>query len=161
MKIDHLFVDIGAKTEAQAEKKVTIGDIAKFSAPFVRMGSRLSSPAMDNRAGCIVLVELIEKLQGNEDDVYFVFTTQEEVGLRGAKTAAFGINPDMGLSPDVTPAGDTPDSMRFTVDIGKGAAIKIKDNSHICNPMVVKFLLKAAEQAGVITQREVLTIWRN
>jgi endoglucanase len=157
MKTDHLFADIGASTKAQAQRKVQVGDIAKFTAPYIRMGKRASSPAMDNRAGCAVLVDLISKLQGNALDIYFVFTSQEEVGLRGAKTAAFGIRPDLGIALDVTPAGDTPESMRFSVDLGKGPAIKIKDHSLICNPKVVKMLIAAAQKAGVKSQREVLT----
>ncbi len=157
MKTDHLFVDIGAKTKRQAQNKVQIGDIAKFSAPYVRMGRCASSPAMDNRAGCAVLVDLISKIKGNALDIYFVFTSQEEVGLRGAKTAAFGIQPDLGVAIDVTPVGDTPESVRLSVDLGKGPAIKIKDHSLICNPKVVKLLIAAAKKAGVKTQREVLT----
>ena len=157
MKMDHLFVDIGVKTKKQAQSKVEIGDIAKFTAPYVRMGKRASSPAMDNRAGCAVLVDLISTIKDNALDLYFVFTAQEEVGLRGAKTAAFGIRPDLGVALDVTPAGDTPESMRFSVSLGMGPAIKIKDRSLICNPKVVKLLTAAAEKAGVKTQREVLS----
>lgn len=156
MKIHHLFVDIGATTKQEAQKQVQIGDIAKFTAPYIKMAGRATSPAMDNRAGCVVLVELMERLKDNKDDVYFVFTSQEEVGLRGAKTAAFGIRPDLGIALDVTPAGDTPESTRFTVDLGKGPAIKVKDRSLLCNPLVIKMLTKAAEQAGIDTQREVL-----
>ncbi|MCK5129396.1 MAG: M42 family metallopeptidase [Clostridiales bacterium] len=156
MKIDHLFIDIGATNKEEAQKLVQVGDIAKFSAPFVTMGDRVSSPALDNRVGCVVLIDLISKIKGNEDDIYFVFTSQEEVGLRGAKTAAFSIMPDLGIALDVTPAGDTPESTRLTVDVGKGPAIKIKDRSLICNPVVVQLLLKAAEEAKVKAQREVL-----
>ena len=158
MTLDHLFVDIGAKTKSQAQKKVQVGDIAKFSAPYVRMGRCASSPAMDNRAGCAVLVDLLSKIKDNALDLYFVFTSQEEVGLRGAKTAAFGIRPDLGIALDVTPAGDTPDSVRLSVELGHGPAIKIKDNSLICNPKVVKLLIAAADKAGIKSQREVLTV---
>ena len=157
MKIDHLFIDIGAKTKKQAQRKVQVGDIAKFTAPYVKMSGRASSPAMDNRAGCAVLVEMMQRLESCPFDLYFVFTTQEEVGLRGAKTAAFGIQPDIGIALDVTPSGDTPESVRLTVELGSGPAIKIKDNSLICNPKVVKLLTAAAESAGIKTQREVLT----
>jgi endoglucanase len=156
MKIQHLFIDIGVATKEEAEKLVEIGDIAKFTAPYIKMGNRVTSPAMDNRAGCVVLVELLSRIKDNQDDIYFVFTTQEEVGLRGAKTAAFGIRPDLGIALDVTPAGDTPESKRLTVDLGKGPAIKIKDRSLLCNPLVIKMLTKAAEKAGIKSQREIL-----
>ncbi len=156
LKIDNLFVDIGVSTKKQAERKVQIGDIAKFTAPYVKMGKRVSSPAMDDRSGCAVLIELLSKLEGNSLDVYCVFTVQEEVGLRGATTAAFGIRPDLGIALDVTLAGDTPESIRMPIELGKGPAIKIKDRSLICNPKVVKLLTAAAEKAGIKTQREVL-----
>ncbi len=156
LKIDNLFVDIGVSTKKQAERKVQIGDIAKFTAPYVKMGKRVSSPAMDDRCGCAVLIDLISKIEGSALDIYFVFTVQEEVGLRGATTAAFGIRPDLGIALDVTATGDTPECMRMAIDLGKGPAIKIKDRSLISNPKVVKLLTSAAEKAKIKTQREVL-----
>lgn len=157
LTINHLYIDIGAYSKEEALKKVKVGDMAVFMSEFIDMGSCVSSAAMDNRAGCAVLIETLRNLGDVKDDIYAVFTTQEEVGLRGAKAAAFGINPDYGIALDVTPAGDTPESMLFTVDLGKGAAVKIKDNSLICNPCMIKWLEDAAKNADIIWQREVLS----
>jgi len=155
--MDKLFIDIGAGSRGQAQKLVSVGDVAKFTSEFAEMGGRLSSAAMDDRAGCVVLTELMKTVKSNPDDLYFVFTVQEEVGMRGAETSAFSISPDIGIALDVTPAGDTPESMPFTVDLGKGPAVKIKDRSLICSPSVVAMLESAAKEAGIEWQREVLT----
>lgn len=155
--MDKLFIDIGAGSRKEAAKLVGIGDVAKFKSEFVELGGRVSAAAMDNRAGCVVLTEILKMVKSCPDDLYFVFTTQEEVGLRGAKTSAFNIVPDMAVALDVTPAGDTPESVPFTVDLGKGPAVKIKDRSLICSPSVVGRLEDAAKEAGIEWQREVLT----
>jgi len=157
LTVNHLYIDIGAYSKEDAAKKVKVGDIAVFMSEFLEMGQCASSAAMDNRAGCAVLIETMRNLGDVVDDIYAVFTTQEEVGLRGARAAAFGIKPDYGVALDVTPAGDTPESMLFTVDLGKGAAVKIKDNSLICNPSIVKWLEDAAINANITWQREVLS----
>jgi endoglucanase len=88
--------------------------------------------------------------------VYFVFTTQEEVGTRGAETSAYGIDPHLGFSIDVTGWGDTPGQKGFTMDLGKGPAIKIKDGGMLSDPRIVNWMVSTAEKAGLPYQREVL-----
>ena len=86
-----------------------------------------------------------------------MFSAQEEVGLRGAKTAAYSIDPDYGIAVDVTDVDDTPGSERFgTVRLGKGAAIKVMDSSVICHPEVVQKLDALAQEKGIHVQRDIL-----
>ena len=102
------------------------------------------------------MIDNIKALPACKNTIVAVFSTQEEVGLRGATTAAYQVKPDIGIALDVTANGDTPETKLPSVKLGEGIAIKIKDNSSISNPMLVKELLQAGEKAGVRTQREVL-----
>lgn len=112
---------------------------------------------MDDRAGCALLIEALKGLTDCPNEVVAVFTTQEEVGLRGARAAAWGVEPDVGLALDVTLCGDTPKGPRISVKLGGGIAVKVMDMSLICHPGVVEALEKAAGRAGALYQREVLT----
>jgi len=104
----------------------------------------------------VVIVEVLKKLKSVEHDIYAVFATQEEVGLRGARVAAFGIEPDVGIAFDVTGTGDTPKARTMDVSLGKGAAIKVKDSSLICHPGLREYLVKLAQENGIPYQLEVL-----
>ncbi|MGI5878395.1 MAG: M42 family metallopeptidase [Christensenellales bacterium] len=157
LTFNEMFVDIGAASYEEAAHMVEIGDVAVFMSDFMVMGRRVSAAAMDNRAGCAVQVEALKALGESPMDLYAVFSAQEEVGLRGARTSAFGIEPTVAVAIDVTPAGDTPGSVLSTVDLGRGPAVKIRDSSVLCNPSVVAWLEDAARRAGVAWQREVLT----
>ena len=158
LKLQKMYIDIGAKNRDEAEKKVKIGDTACFMGQFVKQGSYAISKAMDNRCGCAVEIETINRLCGIEtsNDIYFVFTVQEEVGLRGAKTSAYQIMPDIAIALDVTGTGDKPESNIMEVKLGEGPAIKIKDSSVICHPEVKKLLVDAAQKAGIPYQYEIL-----
>ena len=152
-----MFVDIGASSREEALQKVAIGDIAHFTSEYIDMGRRACSKSMDNRAGCAVLVEMLKGLEDAAMDVVGVFTVQEEVGLRGAKTAAWSVNPDVGVALDVTSAADHPGAPTAAMKLGGGPCVKIKDASVICTPSVVAWLEQAARDAQVPWQREVLT----
>ncbi len=89
-------------------------------------------------------------------DTYFVFTVQEEVGLRGAKTSTYGIEPDLGIAIDVTLTGDTPEAKRMEVSLGKGPTIKVKDNSVLVPPKVKDMMIAIAEEKGIPYQLEIL-----
>ena len=89
--------------------------------------------AMDDRVACAIIIEVLRRLEKTDNDIYAVFATQEEVGLRGARAAAYGISPDVGIALDVTRTGDTPKGVTMDVALGKGA-IKVKDSSLICHP---------------------------
>lgn len=157
LKVSDLFIDIGAASREEAERLVRVGDVAVYGTRTVDAGGRMISPYMDNRISCLVLLMAMEKLGKVENDLYFVFTSQEEVGLRGAKTAAWGIDPDYGIAVDVTPSDDEPGSKHLVSSVlGGGAAVKVMDSSVICHPQVVEKLMKLAAERGVKAQRDVI-----
>ena len=155
--IKHFFIDIGAADEAEALSMIQLGDIAVYAPDCFRLGKhRVAAPAMDDRVACALLVAVMQELPATKDTVIAVFSTQEEVGCRGAKTAAYSVDPDVGIALDVTGHGDTPETKLPAIKLGEGAAVKIMDRGSISNPELVKELLAAGERAGVKTQREVL-----
>lgn len=151
-EISKLYVDIGARTKEEAEKLVKTGDTAVFDGAFHLSGNTVISKALDNRAGCYILLKAMAEIKESKNDLYFVFSTQEEVGLRGAKTAAFGIMPDYAIAVDVTDTGDTPSCPVMDVKLGKGAAIKIMDKSVMCDVNVVNTLKTIAKDIPYQTE---------
>ncbi|MEG1720217.1 MAG: M42 family metallopeptidase [Pseudoflavonifractor sp.] len=157
MTLNDLYIDIGAQTQAEAQHMVQVGDTAVFDARAFAAGERLVSPYMDNRISCVALLMAMERLNKSGNDLYFVFTVQEELGLRGAKTAAFGIDPDYGIAVDVTPADDELGAKHSGSSLcGGGAAIKVMDNSVICHPKMVKHLGLLAKEKGIKAQLDVI-----
>ncbi|GAB4451040.1 MAG: M42 family metallopeptidase [Anaerolineales bacterium] len=152
--LDKVFIDVGAAS--QKDCPVKVGDVAAFDRPFIEMGNRLVAKSMDDRAGVLVAIETLRALKTTPHDVYFVFTTQEEVGVRGAGTSAFGIDPDLGIALDVTSAADTPEAPKMTMALGKGPCIKIKDAGALSDPRVVQWMIRTAEKNKIPYQREVL-----
>ena len=156
LTIDKLYIDIGAENKEDAQKKVKLGEFGIFHREFEDLGVRLIAKSMDDRVGCAVLIEALKKIDAPKNTLYFVFTSQEEVGLRGARTAAYGIEPDLGIALDVTLTGDMPEARRMDVSLGKGAAIKVKDSSLIAHPKVKDLLVDLAEEKQIPYQMEVL-----
>ncbi|NMB11224.1 MAG: M42 family metallopeptidase [Firmicutes bacterium] len=156
LKFSKMFIDIGATSRQEAETKVNIGDAGVYHREFTLQGQRVIAKSLDNRIGCAVLIETARRLQTSPHEIYFVFTSQEEVGLRGARTAAYSIDPDYGIAVDVTGTGDTPEAPRMAVSLGKGAAIKVKDRSVITHPKVKDLLVNTAKAKGISYQMEVL-----
>ncbi len=156
LDLEKMYIDIGAENQDEARKHVTIGDIAIYDQPMVSLGNRLVAKAMDDRIGCAVLISALKELKNNHNDVYFVFTSQEEVGIRGARTSAYGLNPGLGIAVDVTMTGDTPEAKKMDVKLGGGAAIKVKDSSLITSPLVKDMMVEIAEKANIKYQLEVL-----
>lgn len=159
LTLDNLFIDIGAKDRAQAETMVQVGDFAVFDAPRFEQNGVLCGPYLDNRIGCVTLLLAMEQLADaqTDNDLYFVFTAQEEVGLRGAGAAAFAVEPDVAIAVDVTDTGDLPERKTpMAVDMGKGPAVKVMDRSVICTPAMCAALEQAAKDCGIATQREIL-----
>ena len=159
LQVSDLYIDIGAQTKEEALSMVALGDMCVMAPRVTKLGeNRLASPAMDDRIACFVQAQaLLEMPKAHKNDVYAVFSVQEEVGLRGATTAAYHVNPDLGIAVDVTGVGDVPKvGTKVPVALGKGAAIKIMDRSLICTPSVVEMMEKLAEENGIACQREVL-----
>jgi putative aminopeptidase FrvX len=154
--IEQLYIDLGLSGNQEAP--VRIGDVAVFDRPFLDLGERLVAKSMDDRIGAAVLVETLRQVKDTPHQLYFVFSTQEEVGLRGATTAAFGIDPDLGLSVDVTDTGDTPrrTKVRMEVSLGKGPAIKVRDGGMLTDRRVVDWMVRGAEKMGLPYQIEIL-----
>lgn len=154
-----LFIDIGASSKEEAQQKAAIGDWAVVRPQVSDMGKRVASPYMDDRSGCAVLLETMKQVKNSDNEIYAVFSTQEEVGLRGARTAAYAIQPDMGIALDVTLSNDYPMNKKGVTPskLGGGAAIKVMDSSVIAHPAVKSAMEEAAKKAGVPYQFEVLT----
>lgn len=153
---DH-FIDIGVESEEEARELVEIGDMAVYAPSFVELGKhQKSSPAMDNRVACALLIETLLEIENPKNTIVGVFTTQEEVGVRGAQVAAYSVKPDIGLAVDVTLNGDTPETKFPALKLGKGPAIKFMDHNLIASPDIRDGLIKTAEEIGVEIQREIL-----
>ncbi len=156
LNLDKLFIDIGASSKEEAEEMVSIGDVCVYYSECLIDDKKVISPAMDDRIGCFVMIEALKNMKNSNNDLYFVFTVQEEVGIRGAKTAAYTINPDYGIAFDVTATGDTPKAKPMAVKLGAGPAVKIKDNSILCHPKVKNFMMEQAKNNNIPYQIEVL-----
>lgn len=157
LKLDECYVDIGAKSEEEARELVQVGDTAVYDTPAALCGAMVRSPYLDNRISCAILLQALAGLTDCPNDLYFVFTVQEEVGTRGSKTAAWAIDPDYGVAVDVTDVDDTPGTERGgTVQLGRGAAVKIMDSSVICHPAVVEKLEEIAGAEEIPVQRDIL-----
>ena len=158
-KADSFYIDIGAKSKKQAEAKVRIGDFFVLTPHVQKLaGGRVCGRPLDDRIGCAVLLDIAERLRDKalDGDVYYVFSVQEEVGCRGAMTAAFAIKPDIAICLDVTATGDTLGASPMACRLGDGAAVKIKDASVICNEEIVRGLCETAQENKIKYQKEIL-----
>ena len=156
LKLENMYIDIGVFSKEEAESKINIGDVCVYKTEYDENENVVSSKCIDDRVGCFVAIEAIKKIKDNVNDLYFVFTVQEEVGLRGARTSAYRINPDMGIALDVSDSGDTPKAKTFAVGLGKGTAIKVKDNSILTHPKVKELMVDVAKENNIEYQMEVL-----
>lgn len=158
LTLDDLYLDIGAGSREEAQTMVRLGDAAVYATVSAKAGNRVISPYLDNRVSCAVLLKALERLKKTEYDLYMVFTVQEELGLRGAKTAAYEVAPDFAIAVDVTGAYDFPGASKAgSAVLGGGAAIKVMDSSVICHPAMVDKLSCLAREKGIKAQLDVLT----
>lgn len=151
---EQMFIDLGCST--RQDVPVRIGEVAAFDRPFVDLGQRMVSKAMDDRIGVAVLIETLRQLTHTPHQLFFVFSVQEEVGVRGATTAAFGVDPEIGLAVDVTGTGDSPKARKMEVGLGKGPAIKVRDAGMLADPRVVNWMVNDAEKQQIPYQMEIL-----
>ena len=152
--LEKLFIDVGATSREDCPVKV--GDVCGFERPFLDLGKHLVAKSMDNRISVVVAIAALRALKASPHEVYFVFSVQEEVGLRGSATAAYGVDPDVGLAVDVTRTGDTPRTTKMEVALDKGPAVKVRDSSFIADPRVVDWMVATAKAADIPYQMEVL-----
>ncbi|NLY17639.1 MAG: M42 family metallopeptidase [Clostridiaceae bacterium] len=157
LKHERMYIDIGTRSREETEKLVTPGDIAVFAGDAVEQNGRFISRALDDRIGCAILIKLLEDLEDTENEIICVFTVQEEVGSRGAGTAAYGLMPDIAVAIDVTNTGDTPECKPLSVDLGKGPAVMVKDAYTISHPLVKNALIECAEKMSIPYQLEVIS----
>jgi putative aminopeptidase FrvX len=156
---ENMFIDIGVSDKDEAEKIVKLGDPITIKQEFTELGKLYKGKALDNRIGCAVLIEVMKKAE-SDATIYGVGTVQEEVGLKGAKTAAFKLNPDMALALDVTIAGDHPGIKEedAPAKTGKGPGIILTDASGrglITHPKVKELLISVADEEEIPYQLEV------
>jgi tetrahedral aminopeptidase len=153
---DDFFIDVQDENGAM---KVKEGQPAGFWRETQQRGNRIIAKSLDDRIGCVIAIETMKKLKasGTANEVHFAFTTQEEVGVRGAKTAAFAINPDLGIALDITGSGDEIQGRKMVVKLGGGAAIKVMDSSLIVPKPVVDWMIARAEADNIPYQLELLT----
>ena len=153
------FIDTGLPAE-QVKSLVRVGDPITRERELIRMGPCINAKSLDNRISVFVLLETFRKIceSASKLDVYAVFTVQEEVGLRGARTVAHRICPDFAINVDTTIAFDLPGAQAHEVvtRLGQGAAIKIMDQSVLCDYRMVRFLKDLATNKGIRWQSEIL-----
>ncbi len=149
-KIEDLVIDIGAKDKDEAQKLAPLGTYATFATRFRELEEVVSGKAFDDRAGCAVLVELLRG-EPFAFDLHAAFTVQEEVGLRGARVAAFAIDPDCAFALEGTIADEIPKEKDVspTTEMGKGPAITVMDRSFIADRRLVRLLVDTAEEQGI------------
>ena len=158
-KLPEFIVDTGLSADTVKEK-VRLGDPVTLRQPFVDLGEVVTGKALDDRVNCFILVELLKALKPPKYDVYAVFSVQEEVGLRGAQTAAFAVEPDLGIALDTTLAVDvpgTPTEQRVT-RLGGGVALKVMDSASISTRWLLDEFASLAEEQGVPYQFELLPL---
>lgn len=156
--VDQLYIDIGAKDKADAEKHVKIGDVCGYFGPYFNLlNDNIACKSLDDRLGCYQLIEALKENDGSyPNDVYYVFTVQEELGCRGSKVTAERIHPDYGIAVDVTPAHDLPCDLTGSNIVGGGIGVKICDPSVVCDEGLVAAMEYECETRGIKWQREVI-----
>jgi len=157
----NLYIDIGASSKEEAEKLVKVGDLAKFANPPKMMANDIiRTPYLDDLIACVALLVAMDELKDKptENDLYFVFSVQEEVGCRGAKVAAYHIDPEYGIACDVCYCGDDPnfEHTHLQVKLGKGATVKVKDAGAPASVPFVRYIRGICDAKGIEYQDEML-----
>ncbi|NLB32266.1 MAG: M42 family metallopeptidase, partial [Tissierellia bacterium] len=151
-----LFLDVASTDKEFISKNFRVGDMCVFKTEYYETEGCVICKAADDRIGCYILIEALKNHPQTDNDVYYVFSVQEEVGCRGAKTAGYSIDPDLAIALDVTATGDTPDGIKMEVKLGGGAAIKLMDKSMITHTEVKDLLTYLAEKNNIKYQYEIL-----
>lgn len=161
VKEEKLYIDIGAASRAEAEEIVMPGDYCEFDSEYVEFGDMIKAKALDDRVGCAIMIEMLKK--PHDVNLYCTFTVQEEVGLRGAAAAVYGLHPDYAVVIESTTCSDmtgTPDNLCVTKS-GGGAAISVLDSASHASAEVAKMLTDAARNSGIPYQLKASTAGGN
>ena len=158
--VSKMYIDIGARSREEAVKHVSVGDCAVFDSEFVTFGKdgrSMKGKALDDRAGCALLIEIMRSLYRNPChmpfDVYFAFTTCEEVGISGANVAAFGVAPDTAMILEATGVNDLPGAGRNAVSKqGEGGTLSLCDRGTIYDMGFINYARQTAEEKGLKVQ---------
>lgn len=156
-KMDQMYIDIGATSKEDALKYIRIGETASYVGECIELvNDRIMSKAFDDRIGAYILIESFKQLDKPYNDVYYVFTVQEEVGLRGARVAAQHIKPDIGMALDITGSFDVPQGGIGNAVLGEGTAIKVMDDCIICDQDIVDKMIASAKENNIKYQLDAL-----
>ena len=157
-KMEEFFVDLGLPVD-EVKAQVEIGDMVTMARTTERVGSNVVSKCLDDRLSVFVMIEALRAVGPHSAEIIAVATTQEEVGLRGATTAAYALQPDIGIALDVTLANDFPgvDGQDQVTRLGEGAALKIMDGSTLSHPKLLRHFRDLAEKHGIKHQLEILS----
>lgn len=151
-KMSDMYIDIGAESREDALKFVNYGDSINFEGDFKINGKTVVTKALDDRFGCYVLINLIKSEP--EYDMYFTFVVQEEVGLRGARPAAFTVNPDFALVIESTTAADVAevDASHQVCNLSKGATVTVMDRATVYDKEMISAAFELAEKNNIAVQ---------
>lgn len=162
VNIKEMYIDIGEKSKQAVEKSVHLGDYIGFDSSYTPFGDKLiKAKALDDRVGCAVLIEMLKEQYAF--DLYACFTVQEEVGLRGAKVAAYTVRPDMALVVEGTTCSDVPGvkEHEHATSMGEGPAVSIMDRASISNKTLSKLLYHLGEKHNIKVQYKRTTFGGN
>ena len=161
IELANLFIDVGAHSTEEVEAMgITVGTTVTIDRDYQPLaGTVVTGKALDNRVGCAMLIGALKEME-SKHTIYAVFTVQEEVGLKGAKTAAFSLNPDVAIATDVTIPGDSPgiERRKAPVFMGEGPVVVMVSASgrgHLADPRMVDWLKKTAKKHDIMIQIEV------
>jgi len=154
--MEDLYIDLGLKSREEVLKKVKEGDTAAFENPYLSIGNNIVSPSLNNRVGCYILLRLIKEIKTFTRETYFVFSTQQELGGRGARAAAFSIEPNYCIVVDLEGSGDVPGA-EGELKLGKGPAISIMNRTLIIHHEIKAMIENGAKESDVEIQYAIST----
>ena len=162
MPFDKLTIDIGVDSREEALKLVRLGDSVRFVSDFVEFGEGfVKCKAIDDRAGCAIMLRMIE--EGVEYDTYFTFVVQEEIGLRGSTCAAFTVAPDYAVVLESTTAADIPSASgeKRVCELGKGPVVSYMDRHTMYDRELFELAFSVAEENGISCQTKTMVAGGN
>ncbi|MDE6780108.1 MAG: M42 family peptidase [Ruminococcus sp.] len=151
-----LYIDIGADNSEDAEKYISLGDCIYFDSEFTESGNHIKSKAIDDRAGCAMMIRLIQEQP--EYDTYFVFNVQEEIGLRGSRVSAFSVQPDFAIVLEATTASDIDgvSGNKKVCSLGDGAVVSFMDRSTVYDKELYKLAFEIARENNLPCQTKTM-----